>query len=101
MVSMLGLLSVQHSPLVTELASEAVEMVHIVPGPHHHLEGWDQLAAGSAVSCGTKQPAEGRVQGVQGPTSVLGVVRAGELLHHVGLAGGTGPGAQMAASRFC
>lgn len=53
---------VQHSPLVAELACEAVEVIYVVPGPHHHLEGWDQLAAGGAVSCGAEKPAKGRVQ---------------------------------------
>lgn len=62
LVSVLDFLPVSHSPLVAELAGEAVEVIHIVPGPHHHLEGWDQLAAGSAVSCGAKQPAAGKVQ---------------------------------------
>lgn len=66
LVRMWGLLPVQHSPLVAELAGKAVEVIYVVPGPHHHLEGWDQLAAGGAVSCGAKKPAKGKVQRVQG-----------------------------------
>lgn len=62
LASVLDFLPVYHSPLVAELAGEAVKVIHIVPGPHHHLEGWDQLAAGSAVSRGAEQPVEGRVQ---------------------------------------
>lgn len=51
-----------HSPLIAELAGEAVKVIHIVSGPHHHLESRDQLAAGSTVSCGAKKPARGRAQ---------------------------------------
>lgn len=71
-MSVLGLLPAQGSPLVAELAGKAVEVIHIVPGPHHHLEGWDQLAAGGTVSCGAKEPAEGRVQRAQEPARDLG-----------------------------
>lgn len=48
-------------------------MIHIVPGPHHHLEGWDQLAAGGTVSCGAEEPAESMVQRAQEPARELGV----------------------------
>lgn len=44
------------SPLVAELTGEAVQVVHIILGTHHHLKGGDELAAGSAVSSHTKQP---------------------------------------------
>lgn len=67
------LLQVSHSPLVAKLAGKAVEMIHIVPGPHHHLEGWDQLAAGGTVSCGAEEPAESMVQRAQEPARELGV----------------------------
>ena len=103
-----GFVTGQHSPLVAELAGEAVEVIYIVPGPHHHLEGWNQLAAGSAVSCGAEEPAEGRVQRAQGPAGV--VWGTGELppprappafplVQQVGL--GKREGAQMTVSRFC
>lgn len=62
----------QHSPLVAELVGEAVKVIYVVPGPHHHLEGWNQLTAGSAVSCGAEEPAEGRVQRAQGPVGGCG-----------------------------
>lgn len=97
-----------HSPLVAELASEAVEVIHIVPGPHHHLEGWDQLAAGSAVARGAKKPARCRVQRAQGLVRVGGQRSRlyqgprGSLLlgaWQVGL--GKGEGTQRAASGFC
>ena len=41
--------------MVALLASEALQVVHVVPGPHHHLEGWYHLSAGSAVSSAAKQ----------------------------------------------
>ena len=62
----------QHSPLVAELAGEAVEVIYVVPGPHHHLKCWNQLAASGAVSCGAEEPAEGRVQRAQGPVGGCG-----------------------------
>ena len=40
------------------LAGKAVHVVDILPGPHHQLIGGDQLAAGSAVASGTKQPGQ-------------------------------------------
>lgn len=85
-----------HSPLVAELAGEAVEVIHVVSGPHHHLEGGDQLAASSAVSCGAKEPAEGRAQRTRWPAGLGG--RGG-----VGLAGGSAQGRQSteAAPRLC
>ena len=30
-----------HSPLIAELACEAVQVVDVLLGPHDHLEGWD------------------------------------------------------------
>lgn len=103
-VSGSGLLWVQHSPLVAELAGKAIKVINIVPGPHHHLEGWDQLAAGGTVSCGAEEPVEGRVQRAQGPARELG--RQGSCLHpgpqlsptSVGLAGGLGQGSRSADS---
>lgn len=71
----IGPVAAHHPPLVAELAGEAVEVVDVVPGPHHHLEGWDQLAAGGTVSRGAKEPAEGG---------------RGELRGLRGLAGGQG-----------
>ena len=44
------------SPLIAELAREAVQVVDVLLGPHDHLEGWDELAAGCAVPRYTKQP---------------------------------------------
>ena len=40
------------------LTGEALEVVDVSPGPHHHLEGWDHLVAGSAVARGAKQPVD-------------------------------------------
>lgn len=68
---MLGWRMAWHSPLIAELAGEAVKVIHIVSGSHHHLESWDQLAAGSAVSCGAKKPARGRAWRIQGPAKEL------------------------------
>lgn len=62
---------VWHSPLIAELAGEAVKVIHIVSGSHHHLESGDQLAAGSTVSRGAKKPAGGRAQRIQGPAKEL------------------------------
>jgi hypothetical protein len=53
----------QHSPVVALLTCEALQVVHVVPGPHHHLEGWDNLAASRAVACVAEQPA-GQTTGV-------------------------------------
>lgn len=64
--SVLGWLVAWHSPLIAELAGEAVKVIHIVSGSHHHLESWDQLAAGRAVPCGAKEPARGRAWRIQG-----------------------------------
>jgi hypothetical protein len=48
----------QHLPVVTLLTGEAFQVVHVVPGPHHHLESWDNLRACSAVPSVAKQPAK-------------------------------------------
>lgn len=64
--SVLGWLVAWHSPLIAELAGEAVKVIHIVSGSHHHLESWDQLAAGRTVPCGAKEPARGRARRIQG-----------------------------------
>lgn len=53
-------------------------MVHVVPRPHHHLKGWDQLAAGGTVPGSAKKPAEGRVQRAQEPARELGVRGGGQ-----------------------
>ena len=37
------------------LAGEALEVVHVGPRPHHHLEGGDDLLTGGAVAGGAKQ----------------------------------------------
>ena len=99
----------QHSPLVAELAGKAVEVIYVVPGPHHHLKGWNQLAAGSAVSCGAKEPAEGRVQRAQGPVGGCGgqgsCLNLGAHLPPTPVVQQVGPGqkedAQMTVSNFC
>lgn len=43
-------------PLITELAGEAVQVVDVLLRSHHHLEGRDELAAGSTVPRHAKQP---------------------------------------------
>ena len=43
-------------PVATLLAGEALQVVDVGPGPHHHLECRDDLLAGRAVSSGAKQP---------------------------------------------
>ncbi len=45
-------------PVVALLACEALQVVHVGPGPHHHLEGGDHLVAGGAVPGRAKQPAK-------------------------------------------
>ena len=42
-------------PVAALLAGEALEVVNIGAGPHHHLEGGDDLLAGGAVAGGAKQ----------------------------------------------
>ena len=44
-------------PVATLLAGEALQVVDIGPGPHHHLKGRDDLLAGGTVARGPKQPA--------------------------------------------
>ena len=43
-------------PVAALLTSEALQMVDVGPGPHHHLECRDDLLAGSAVARGAKEP---------------------------------------------
>ena len=45
-------------PLMTLLTGETVEVVDVALGPHHHLEGRDDLAAGGAVARRSKQSAK-------------------------------------------
>ena len=40
----------------TLLTGEALQMVDVSPGPHHHLEGRDDFVAGRAVAGGAEQP---------------------------------------------
>ena len=40
------------------LAGEALQVVDVGPGPHHHLEGGDHLVTGCAVAGRAKQSAE-------------------------------------------
>ena len=42
------------------LAGEALEMVDVGPGSHHHLEGRDDFVTGGAVAGGAEQP-EGQI----------------------------------------
>ena len=37
-------------PVVALLAGEALQVVHVVPGAHHHLEGWNHFGAGGTVA---------------------------------------------------
>ena len=43
-------------PVSALLAGEALQMVDVGPGPHHHLEGRDDFVAGGAVAGGAEQP---------------------------------------------
>ena len=43
-------------PVAALLAGEALQVVDVGAGPHHHLEGGDDLLAGGAVASGAKQP---------------------------------------------
>lgn len=43
-------------PVAALLASKALQVIHIGPRPHHHLEGGDHLVARRAVARGAKQP---------------------------------------------
>lgn len=45
-----------HSPLIAELAGEAVQVVDVLLGPHDHFKGWYEFAAGGAVPRHTEQP---------------------------------------------
>ena len=42
-------------PVPALLTREALQVVDIGPGPHHHLEGGDDLLTGGAVAGGAKQ----------------------------------------------
>ena len=42
-------------PMPALLTREALQVVDIGPGPHHHLEGGDDLLTGGAVAGGAKQ----------------------------------------------
>ena len=42
-------------PVAALLTGEALEVVNIGAGPHHHLEGGDDLLAGGAIAGGAKQ----------------------------------------------
>ena len=42
-------------PVATLLASEALQMIDVGPGSHHHLEGGDHFITGGAVASGAKQ----------------------------------------------
>jgi hypothetical protein len=42
--------------VVALLASEALQVVYVVPGPHHHLESRYNFRARSAVPSVAKQP---------------------------------------------
>ena len=41
--------------MVALLAGEALQMVDIVSGPHHHFEGGDHFRAGRAVAGGAEE----------------------------------------------
>ena len=43
-------------PVAALLAGEALQMVDVSPGSHHHLEGRDDFVAGGAVAGGAEQP---------------------------------------------
>ena len=43
-------------PVAALLTSEALQVVDVGPGSHHHLECRDYFLAGSTVACGAKQP---------------------------------------------
>ena len=42
--------------MATLLAGEALQVVDVGPGSHHHLEGGDHFVAGGAVAGGAEQP---------------------------------------------
>ena len=44
--------------MIADLTGEALEVVDVVLGPHHHLKGGDHLVARSAESSRAKQPAK-------------------------------------------
>ena len=43
-------------PVAALLTGEALQVVDVGAGPHHHLKGGDDLLAGGAVARGAKQP---------------------------------------------
>ena len=43
-------------PVTALLAGEALKMVDVSPGSHHHLKGRDDFVTGRAVAGGAKQP---------------------------------------------
>ena len=45
------------SPVIALLTGETFEVVHVTPGPHHHLEGGDHFGTGGAITRGSEQPA--------------------------------------------
>ena len=48
----------KYLPVTTLLTSKTLEMIHIGPGSHHHLECWDHLVTRGAVASGAKQPGQ-------------------------------------------
>ena len=49
-------------PVAALLTGEALQVVDVGPGPHHHLEGRDDLLAGGAVAGGPEEPEKRRVR---------------------------------------
>lgn len=45
-------------PVIALLTCEALQVIDIATGPHHHFKGRYHLVAGSTESSATKQPAE-------------------------------------------
>jgi len=60
-------------PVTTLLTSKTLEMIHIGPGSHHHLECWDHLVTRGTVASGAKQPEIVSLAEEQVPLGVEGV----------------------------
>lgn len=46
----------KYLPVIALLTSEALQMIHITPGTHHHLKRWNDFTTRRAVSRISKQP---------------------------------------------
>jgi hypothetical protein len=64
--------------VVALLTGEALKVVHVVSGSHHHLEGWYHFSARRTVSSASKQSA---IKSAASQHSGLAVLCGGKYWH--------------------